>query len=212
MPDFELEDMHEGPVFGLDEVGRGPLAGPVVAACVYIPDDMRTLPFIDELKDSKKIAKPKLEVLYGLITQHCEWQVSEVSVEEIDEINILQASLKAMALSLEAMDMSPVFALVDGNKMPKLSCPAKTVIKGDNKSCSIAAASIVAKVTRDRIMKRLHDEFPYYGWNTNAGYGAKAHLDGIDVYGITDHHRKSYAPVKNFIAYGVSRNPSKTAA
>ena len=212
MPDFELEDMHDGPVFGLDEVGRGPLAGPVVAACVYIPPEARTLSFISELKDSKKIAKPKLETLYTLITQHCEWTVAEVSVVEIDEINILQASLKAMRLSLETMNVKPCHALVDGNKMPELPCHARTVIKGDNKSYSIAAASIVAKITRDRIMKQLHQEFPYYGWDTNAGYGSQAHLAGIDRHGITNHHRKSYAPIKNFIAHGSTRTPSETAA
>ena len=210
MPDFELEDMHDGAVFGLDEVGRGPLAGPVVAACVFIPEEARALPFISELKDSKKIAKPKLEILYGLITQHCEWATAEVSVKEIDQINILQASLKAMQLSLERK--KPSYALVDGNKMPELSCPAQTVVKGDNKSYSIAAASIVAKVRRDRIMKALHEEFPFFGWNTNAGYGSKAHLNGIDTHGITQHHRKSFAPIKNFIAYGSTRNPNKTAA
>ena len=210
MPDFELEDMHEGPVFGMDEVGRGPLAGPVVAACVHIPEKVRALPFISELKDSKKIAKPKLAVLYGLITQHCIWNVAEVSVKEIDCINILQASLKAMQKSLE--NCNPDYALVDGNKMPELPCPAQTIVKGDNKSYSIAAASIVAKVTRDRIMKSLHEEFPYYGWDTNAGYGSKAHMEGINKHGITDHHRKSFAPVKNFLAYGSTRITNETAA
>lgn len=204
MPDFELEDMHDGPVFGLDEVGRGPLAGPVVAACVYIPPEVCALPFIGELKDSKKIAKPKLEVLYGLITQHCEWRVTEILPQEVDEINVLQASLKAMKLSLEDMATPPAHALVDGNQLPRLSCSAQTVVKGDNKSNSIAAASIVAKVTRDRIMKALHVEFPHYGWNSNSGYGAKVHVDGINQHGITQHHRKSYAPVKNFIEHGTT--------
>jgi len=202
-----------------------------VAACVYIPNEARTLPFITELKDSKKIAKPKLEVLHSLITEHCEWAVAEVSVEEIDQVNILQASLRAMEGAFNKMSFrtpqaeeSPnnheisrfarndIFCLVDGNKMPNLPCPARTVVKGDNKSYSIAAASIVAKVTRDRVMKRLHEEFPHYGWDTNAGYGARVHLDGINAHGITDHHRKSYAPVKNFLAYGSTRSPSETAA
>jgi len=212
MPSFKLENIYEGPVFGLDEVGRGPLAGPVVAACVYIPDDARALPFIHELKDSKKIAKPKLEVLHGLITQHCEWQVAEISPQEVDAINVLQASLKAMKLSLEAMDVSPAHALVDGNKLPQLSCPTECVVKGDNKSYSIAAASIVAKVTRDRIMKALHIEFPYYGWDSNAGYGAKVHMDGINQHGITEHHRKSYAPIKNFIQHGSTLGVTDSAA
>lgn len=211
MPDFELENMHAGPVFGLDEVGRGPLAGPVVAACVYIPKEVYALPFIGELKDSKKIAKGKLEAIYGLITQHCEWRVAEISPQEVDVINVLQASLKAMTLSLVAMETEPMFALVDGNKLPDLPCPAQTVVKGDNKSYSIAAASIVAKVTRDRIMSARHEEFPHYGWNSNAGYPSQAHRDGIDAYGITVHHRKSYAPVKNYLEYGSTRNPHDSA-
>jgi ribonuclease HII len=212
MPDFELEDMHDGPVFGLDEVGRGPLAGPVVAACVYIPQHARKLAFISELKDSKKISKPKLEVLYGLITQHCEWQVAEISSAEVDEINVLQASLKGMCIACNSMATEPAFALVDGNRMPKeLCCNAQTVVKGDNKSYSIAAASIVAKVTRDRIMKALHQEHPHYGWDSNAGYPSPAHLEGIDAHGITDHHRKSYAPIKNYLEFGMTRQASKTA-
>jgi len=211
MPDFEFENMHDGAVFGLDEVGRGPLAGPVVAACVYIPKEVYSLAFIHELNDSKKIAKPKLEMLYALIVQHCEWRVAEISPSEVDEINVLQASLKAMELSLNAMSTTPCFALVDGNKLPKLPCPAQSVIKGDHKSYSIAAASIIAKVTRDRIMKALHLEFPYYGWNSNAGYGAKVHMDGINAHGITDHHRKSYAPIKNFMLHGSTRGAIDSA-
>jgi len=170
------------------------------------------LPFIFDLKDSKKIAKPKLETLYALITQHCEWQIAEIPPQEVDEINVLQASLKAMAVSFSNMRTKPVYALVDGNKLPELFCPSESVIKGDNKSYSIAAASIVAKVTRDRIMKALHNEFPFYGWDSNAGYGAKVHMAGIDAHGITVHHRKSYAPIKNFLAFGATRNPNETAA
>ena len=212
MPDFTLENEHEGPVFGLDEVGRGPLAGPVVAACVYIPKEAHTLPFIGEIKDSKKLSEKKLEALYALITEHFEYQVAELSPTEIDEINILQASLKAMAQALEGMNTQPAHALVDGNKLPQLPCPATTVVKGESKSVSIAAASIVAKVTRDRIMKRLHEEHPHYAWNSNVGYPSKAHMEAIDIYGITEHHRKSYAPVKNFLEFGSTRNPSKSAA
>ena len=211
MPDFELEHMHDGHVFGLDEVGRGPLAGPVVAACVYIPPEACSLPFILDLKDSKKIAKPKLETLYALITQHCAWQVAEISPQEVDDINVLQASLKAMEVALRGMAVAPDFALVDGNQMPKLPCPAQCVVKGDNNSYSIAVASIVAKVTRDRIMKALHIEHPHYGWDSNAGYGAKIHMDGINAHGITAHHRKSYAPIKNFIAHGSTSGASLRA-
>ncbi len=212
MPDFELENTHKGAVCGIDEVGRGPLAGPVVAACVHIPYKTRTLPFITELKDSKKISKPKLEILYEHITQNCTFSIAEISVEEIDKINILQASLKAMTTACRNMEMLPSFALVDGNQTPDLPCPAKAIIKGDSKSYSIAAASIIAKVTRDRMMKKLHENFPYYGWDTNAGYGSKAHLDGINQHGITEHHRKSYAPIKNFIAHGSTLKITESAA
>jgi len=216
MPDFELEDKQDGIVFGIDEVGRGPLAGPVVAACVHIPQAARSLSFIKDIKDSKKISKPKLGKLYELITDHCDWAVAEISVDEIDDINILQASLKAMSLSFQNISKPNKYSkayhcLVDGNKMPQLPCSAATVIKGDGKSYSIAAASIVAKVTRDRIMRELHEEFPHYSWNTNAGYGSKAHLSGIDAHGITKYHRKSFAPVRNFIEYGTTRNPSESA-
>ncbi len=212
MPDFSLENEHDGPVFGLDEVGRGPLSGPVVAACVYIPEDLRTLPFVSEIRDSKALSEKKLERLYGEITTHFEWCVAEISPAEIDEINILQASLKAMAMSLLQMETVPVHALVDGNKLPNLPCPARAVVKGDSKSVSIAAASIVAKVTRDRIMRELHKTHPHYGWSTNVGYPSKVHLAGIVAHGITEHHRKSYAPVRNFLAFGSTRNPSKSAA
>ena len=212
MPDFEFEKQYSGPVFGLDEVGRGPLAGPVVAACVYIPEECYTLHFIGEIKDSKKLSEKKLESLYALITEHCEWQVAELSPREIDKINILQASLKAMSMALSNMNTQPSHALVDGNKLPQIPCPATAVVKGDSKSISIAAASIVAKVSRDRIMKQLHEEYPHYGWNSNVGYPSKAHLEGIDVYGITEHHRKSYAPIKNFLEFGSTRKPQVSAA
>ncbi len=212
MPDFELEQSFDGPVCGLDEVGRGPLAGPVTAACVYIPEDAYTLPFVSDIRDSKKLSYKKLEELYALITEHFEWAVAEKSPEQIDAINILQASLQSMSDALNMMSTSFVHALVDGNKLPDLPCSATAVVKGDGKSVSIAAASIVAKVTRDRLMRQLHEQHPHYGWNTNVGYPSKVHLEGIDTHGITKHHRKSFAPVRNFIEHGSTRNPSKSAA
>ena len=212
MPDFELERLYDGAVIGLDEVGRGPLAGPVVAAGVFIPEDSYALPFIAEITDSKKLSKTKLKALYTLIDEHFVWCASEVSPAEIDEINILQASLKAMRLCAEQIDANSVHALIDGNKMPAdMPCGASTVIKGDAKSVSIAAASIMAKVTRDQIMCELHEKHPHYGWNTNAGYPSKAHMDGIDAHGITKFHRKSFAPVRNFIELGRTRNPLNSA-
>lgn len=212
MPDFTLEDIQGGLVCGLDEVGRGPLAGPVVAACVYVPENVRPLPFIKDITDSKKLSAKKREALYLLITEHCDWAVSEKPPAEIDEINILQASLVAMSDAFNALDKRFKHALVDGNKLPQLPCSATYVIKGDGKSVSIAAASIVAKVTRDRIMADLHAQHPQYGWNTNSGYPSKAHREAIDLHGITPHHRKSFAPVRNFLLHGKTRSPIETAA
>ena len=207
-----MEHSFDGPVCGLDEVGRGPLAGPVVAACVYIPKDLYTLPFVPEIRDSKNLSASKLETLYADITAHFIWATAQKSPVDIDEINILQASLQAMGKALEKTDKLYTHALVDGNKLPDLPCPATAVVKGDSKSVSIAAASIVAKVTRDRIMYTLHEEYPHYGWDSNVGYPSKAHLTGIDDYGITPYHRKSFGPVKNYIAFGSTRKPIDSAA
>ena len=201
MPDFSLEDNHDGMVCGLDEVGRGPLAGPVVAACVIIPDNIRSHPFISDLQDSKKLSKPKLKILNGLIHQYCHVGIAEHSPAEIDDMNILQASLSAMHLALlKIQSIQPVHALVDGTHIPKeLPCSSTAVKKGDNKSKSIAAASIVAKFYRDEIMIKLAQEHPHYGWETNVGYGSQKHRDAILHYGITPHHRKTFAPVRNYL-------------
>lgn len=206
MPDFSLEDEIDGPVCGLDEVGRGPLAGPVVAACAYIPDEVRALPWVADVRDSKKLSEKKLAELYALITQHCVWGIGELSPAQIDEINILQASLKAMEIALEKTGRTYAQALVDGIHVPKaLPCAARAVKKGDNVSTSIAAASIIAKVHRDRIMRDLAQEHPHYGWESNVGYPSKQHLEGIEVHGITAYHRKSFAPVKNYLMHGTTK-------
>jgi ribonuclease HII len=199
-PDFSFENGIEGPVCGLDEVGRGPLAGPVVAACVYIPKEKYELVFVNEIRDSKKLAPAKLEKLNALISEHFVCSVAEVSPEEIDTINILQASLLAMKNAFENMAVSPSHALVDGNRAPKFSCKSTPVIKGDNRSVSIAAASIIAKVHRDRLMERLAAEHPHYGWERNVGYPTAEHLRAIEIHGITDHHRRSFGPVRDFIS------------
>lgn len=197
MPDFSYEDdCGLYPVCGLDEVGRGPLAGPVVAACVIIPAEMRTLPFIGDIQDSKKLNHSKREVLDSLIRQHCLWAIAECTPAEIDEINILQASLRAMERACAALTHAPVFALVDGNRLPQsLPCPARAIVKGDSHSVSIAAASIIAKVHRDRIMRELADRHPHYGWERNAGYPTAEHLGALRLHGITAHHRRSFGPV-----------------
>lgn len=203
-PDFFYEDLHDGPVCGLDEVGRGPLAGPVVAACVHIPYALRNLEFVPDIRDSKTLSKQKLEYLYACITQNFIWSVAEVGPREIDAINILQASLKAMAMAMQQSGQTYAHALVDGNRLPNLPCPPTAIVKGDSHSVSIAAASIIAKVTRDRLMGALHLEFPVYGWDRNVGYPTHEHLESIARYGITPHHRRSFGPVRTYLERQIS--------
>ncbi|PCJ99685.1 MAG: ribonuclease HII [Zetaproteobacteria bacterium] len=198
MTDFSIENQYSGIVCGLDEVGRGPLAGPVVAACVVIPPAKRMLDFVAAIQDSKKLSVKKRDELYDKIIENFPHAITEITPEEIDEINILQASLKAMKTAHDAIG-NIEYALVDGNKAPELNSKAITVIKGDSKSKSIAAASIIAKVHRDRIMQELSKQYPHYGWSKNAGYPTKQHREAILQFGITQHHRKSFAPVRNFI-------------
>jgi ribonuclease HII len=195
MANFEIENGLSGRICGLDEVGRGPLVGPVTAACVYIPDEVRGLEFWSIVTDSKKLTAKKREMLSPLIKEHCIWGIDEACAEEIDDLNILQASLLAMRRAYKAMDAVMDHALIDGNQKAGLDCPELTVVKGDSKSLSIAAASIIAKVSRDNYMLGLHSEFPHYSWDSNAGYGTKAHLEAINSHGITDHHRKSFRPI-----------------
>jgi ribonuclease HII len=200
--DFSLEDQYSGLVCGLDEVGRGPLAGPVVAACVVIPKEMRNLDFIVYIKDSKKVSSKKREMLFEAITKHFPYAISALSPQEIDKHNILQASLLAMSKAHnEVLGFGALIehALVDGNKLPILSTPASAIVKGDGKSKTIAAASIIAKVYRDRIMQELAQEFPHYGWERNSGYPTKEHREALLKYGVTSAHRRSFAPVRNII-------------
>lgn len=202
MPDFTIEDAfapdETSVCCGIDEVGRGPLAGPVVAACVVIPKAVRNAEFINDVKDSKKLSLKKREELYEQITQFCTYAIAEITPTEIDEINILQATLKAMKSSHDQI-AGVTHALIDGNKAPILSSQTKTLVKGDQKSKSIAAASIIAKVHRDRIMLNLAQQYPQYGWETNSGYPTKQHRDAILKYGITTAHRKSFGPVRKII-------------
>jgi ribonuclease HII len=197
---FTLEKKFSGPVCGLDEAGRGPLAGPVMAACVHVNDNIRRKRFWSRVNDSKKLTREQREEMYLYITEHCAYGIAEASVEEIDTINILHASMLAMKRALEKMTsnfgITPEAALVDGNYPPKLACHVQTVIGGDATSLSIAAASILAKVTRDRVMQELCEQHPGYGWSTNVGYGTPEHLDGLEKYGVTIHHRRSFAPVQ----------------
>lgn len=188
-------------VCGVDEVGRGPLAGPVMAAAVVLPPEGLPEAIASRIHDSKKLTLRAREELAPLIHQHalavC---VAEASVAEIDDINILQAALLAMRRAVEGLSVTPTNALVDGNKAPKLACAVQTVVKGDSTSLSIAAASIVAKVARDRIMIDLHAQFPDFGWDRNAGYPSPEHIAALKRLGATPHHRTSFGPVSQVLA------------
>lgn len=202
-PDFTLEDSLEAPVCGLDEAGRGPLAGPVIAACVHIPQAVRQETFLTAVNDSKKLSPKKRENLFHDIKKYCAFGIGKVSPDEIDALNIHHASLLAMRRAyetlLETFGIQPRAALIDGKFKPDIACSCLPVIGGDGLSVSIAAASILAKVTRDNIMATLHEEHPLYGWDRNAGYGTPEHLRVIADHGITPHHRRSFAPVKEQI-------------
>lgn len=200
MANLEIENTLRGLVCGLDEVGRGPLVGPVTAACVYIPDEVRNMRFWKIVTDSKKLTAKKREALFPLIKETCIWGIGHSTTEEIDEINILQASLQAMRRAYDDMELPMDHALIDGNKKAGLKTDEITVVKGDSKSLSIAAASIIAKVTRDQLMLELHQDHPHYAWDKNAGYGTKVHLEAINEHGITTHHRKSFKPISQIIS------------
>ncbi|SDY07742.1 ribonuclease HII [Nitrosomonas sp. Nm58] len=185
--------MHETDwIGGVDEAGRGPLAGPVYAACVILGPDCN----IEGLADSKKLSESKRTYLAALIKHHAKaWAIASASVAEIDHLNILQASLLAMKRAVERLPLIPSIVLVDGNQSPRLNCPMKTIIKGDSLVPEISAASILAKTARDAEMLRLHKHFPVYGLNQHKGYPTKAHLAALRQHGISEIHRRSFAPV-----------------
>ncbi|MBO5446958.1 ribonuclease HII [bacterium] len=191
-------DKEYGVVVGTDEAGRGPAAGGVFAAAVYFPEVTDTLiNDLARLNDSKKLSEVAREKLYDVIIKNTINSVVCIEVDEIEKINILNSSLKAMKLSCENVikqaGLKDLITLVDGNKLIKnYTYPQKFIVKGDGKSASIAAASILAKVTRDRYMKQLAQEFPHYGWEKNAGYLTAAHLKAIDEYGLCKYHRPSF--------------------
>jgi len=206
MPDFEFEDKRKGLVVGIDEAGRGPWAGPVIAgAVVFLTHDVDTY-LLQNLDDSKKLSAKKREVLYEKLCQARDEEklligIGQAEVEEIDSLNILQATFLAMKRAVEVLPRKPYFALVDGNQKPVgLGCECQTLIKGDSRSYSIAAASIVAKVYRDHLMVKLSEIYPMYGFEKNAGYGTKLHIDGLRHYGVVKGvHRLSYRPVVEFL-------------
>lgn len=191
-PDFSIEAQYSGIIVAIDEVGRGPWAGPVMAAAAIL--DPANIP--DGLNDSKKLSAAKRDQLHDAILATARVEIGLASVEEIDQLNILQATKLAMRRAYDALGVQASIALVDGNQPPQLPCPVRCVVKGDSISLSIAAASIVAKVKRDRMMAELAQQFPHYGWESNAGYGTKTHQDGIAAHGITPHHRRSFKPIR----------------
>ncbi len=201
MPNFEIEKSIGLPiVVGCDEVGRGPWAGPVVAGAVYFPNFQISSELSVLINDSKKMTKKNRELANKLLFEsNAIIGIGCASAEEIDKINILQASFLAMKRAIENMKIKPDFVLIDGNKTPDWIIPNKAVIKGDTLSFSISAASIVAKVYRDNLMTELSQQYPDYAWDKNAGYGTKAHIEGLQRVGICPLHRKSYAPIKKII-------------
>lgn len=201
MPDlsFETAARTEGArhVAGVDEAGRGPLAGPVTAAAVILPQGIDAPA---ALNDSKALSPRRRAALAEWITAHCDWSVAHASVAEIDALNILRASHLAMCRALEGLSQPPCIALIDGNLLPRdLACPGRAIVKGDARSLSIAAASILAKQARDRIMVDLAQQHPGYGWDRNAGYPSKAHKQALLDLGVTPHHRRSFAPIHNIL-------------
>ncbi len=183
-----------GIIAGVDEAGRGPLAGPVVVAAVILNMNKK----IPGLNDSKKLSEKKREELYNIIIEEAVcWKVKVVSPEIIDEINILQATLYGMEEAVLSLNIKPDLCVIDGNKIPKkLIGFSKAIVKGDAKIASIAAASILAKVTRDRLMYKLHEKFPQYNFKNNKGYPTKEHIAALDKYGVLNCHRKSYKPIQ----------------
>jgi len=212
LSDFSLE-MDAGAaqgavIVGIDEVGRGPLAGPVMAAAVHIPFALHTDPLLKDVTDSKKLSAAKRELIAGALVGLVPHGIGVAEVEEIDRVNILQATYLAMERAAAALssrlDSAPDLYLIDGNRLPPLPVPARAVVKGDLKSLSIAAASIIAKVHRDTAMRVLAEAHPGYGWERNAGYGTAEHLAGIAAFGVTDHHRRSFRPVREALFAGAS--------
>ena len=188
--DYDSEIRKQYPVIcGVDEAGRGPLAGDVYAAAVILDDGV----LIDYLNDSKKLSEKRREELFDVIKKKARaYCVATASVAEIDKLNILQATMLAMKRAVEGLGLKPDLALIDGNKIPKLDCKAEFVIKGDAHSASIAAASVLAKVSRDRYMKELAKKYPQYLFEQHKGYGTKLHYEMLEKYGISDVHRKTF--------------------
>ncbi len=207
MPDFSLEESlglsTSAVIIGVDEVGRGPLAGPVTAAAVFVNRQKITLDLSTKIDDSKKIPQKKRATISKQIESMAIIGMGWASSGEIDQLNILEATMIAMqraVLSLrKQIIFDPDYILIDGNKVPSFDFPSKAIVRGDEKSLSIAAASIVAKSKRDAFMTSLSKLYPCYGWEKNAGYGTREHLVAIERNGITAHHRRSFKPIANYL-------------
>lgn len=194
--EHEAVPVPRGRVAGVDEAGRGPLAGPVVAAAVILDENNP----VEGLRDSKRLTAARRDRLFDDIREKAlAWSVASASVAEIDTINILQATLLAMQRAVDALQPQAQFVFIDGNRCPALPCPAQAIIKGDDRVTAISAASIIAKVTRDREMLLLDEQYPGYGLAQHKGYPSKAHLAALQSLGITDIHRRSYAPVRKLL-------------
>jgi ribonuclease HII len=200
MPDLHLETEAGGIVAGVDEVGRGPWAGPVLAAAVIL--DKTTLPheLLEIIDDSKRLSAKRREDIAARLPACSRIGIGAATTGEITTHNILGATFLAMQRAVSALGTLPDLALIDGNRLPPLPCPARTIVKGDSVSLSIAAASIVAKVTRDRLMARLGARYPGFGWERNAGYGTAEHQAALKRLGVTPHHRKSFAPIVKMLS------------
>ncbi len=197
LPLFE-EDYASGVTLfcGADEAGRGPIAGPVFAAAVILDPDHP----IAGLKDSKKLSEHRRDELALEIKQYARaWAIAECSIEEIDELNILHASMLAMKRAIESLAIRPELALIDGNRCPKLAIAAKAIVKGDDKVPAISAASILAKTARDAVMLDLHRQYPEYGFDRHKGYPTAYHLEQLSIHGVSPVHRKTYAPVRKIL-------------
>ena len=199
MPHWKIERSVEGVVVGVDEVGCAPLAGPVLAAAVLL-DQRLPRRLARRIDDSKKLPAEEREDIFARLADYARYGIGSASVEEIDQLNILQARLLAMRRAVEALGVEAALVIVDGNRVPELALPARCVVGGDGISLSIAAASIIAKVTRDREMVALAQGFPGYGWERNVGYPTREHREAIRRLGITIHHRRTFGLISELLA------------
>jgi ribonuclease HII len=200
VPTLQIESTFKGLVGGVDEVGRGPWAGPVVAAVAVFLDPPSLPSFLLEgIQDSKKLSKPKRNFIYDALCklEAFHYGIGSASVEEIDRLNILRAIFLAMKRAFDTLPQKPPTLLIDGRDIPSFEgVQTHPVVGGDDISLSIAAASIIAKVTRDKLMEDLAQTYPLYGWERNAGYGTQQHQEALKIHGVTPHHRRSFAPIK----------------